>query len=268
MLAEDLKSKVKELKAKFEGIEQASDIPALEKRNAELKKAQEDPDLYSDLKRAEQVNRDAKAVGDKLSSLVKMKSELSALDDLVDMAAEEGDDALAEVAAEIAKLEKENLIKEKRISEMEKDRLKSDLVEKNKRLANITMSNVKRNNMLSALRREIKTLESVESLPQLKSKAARIIRQIDANMNDESDWKVSEDYFNIIYDGLLDRLKEKYPALSKTDMKICVYIKLNLSTKEIADLMNISPRSVEMARYRLRKKLGLGPNGDIASVLR
>ena len=170
--------------------------------------------------------------------------------------------------SEIAKLEKENLIKEKRISEMEKDRLKSDLVEKNKRLANITMSNVKRNNMLSALRREIKTLESVESLPQLKSKAARIIRQIDANMNDESDWKVSEDYFNIIYDGLLDRLKEKYPALSKTDMKICVYIKLNLSTKEIADLMNISPRSVEMARYRLRKKLGLGPNGDIASVLR
>lgn len=105
MLADELKIKIKELRAKFDGIEQASDIPALEARNAELKKAQEDPDLYSDLKRAEQINRDAKAVGDKLSALVKMKSELSALDDLVDMAAEEGDDALAEVAAEIAKLE-------------------------------------------------------------------------------------------------------------------------------------------------------------------
>ena len=105
MLADELKSKIKELKAKFDGIEQASDIPALEKRDAELKKAQEDPDLYSDLKRAEQINRDAKAVSDKLSSLVKMKSELSALDDLVDMAAEEGEDALGEVAAEITKLE-------------------------------------------------------------------------------------------------------------------------------------------------------------------
>ena len=105
MLAEDLKNKIKELRAKFDGIEKASDIPALEARDAELRKAQEDPDLYSDLKRAEQINRDAKAVGDKLAALKKMKAELADLDDLVDMAAEEGDDALADVSNEISKLE-------------------------------------------------------------------------------------------------------------------------------------------------------------------
>ncbi len=105
MLAEDLKNKIKELRAKFDGIEKASDIPALEARNEQLKAAQSDPDLYSDLKRAEQVNREAKTVGDKLGALKKMKSDLDDLEGLVDLAAEEGDDALAEVSAEIAKIE-------------------------------------------------------------------------------------------------------------------------------------------------------------------
>ena len=105
MLVDDLKNKVKELKGKFESIEKASDIPALEKRDEELRKQQEDPDLYADMKHAEQVNRDAKAVGDKLAALKKMKSDLSDLDDLIDMAAEEGDDALAEVGEEINALE-------------------------------------------------------------------------------------------------------------------------------------------------------------------
>ena len=70
-----------------------------------MRKQQEDPDLYADMKHAEQVNRDAKAVGDKLAALKKMKSDLSDLDDLIDMAAEEGDDALAEVGEEINALE-------------------------------------------------------------------------------------------------------------------------------------------------------------------
>ena len=94
------------------------------------------------------------------------------------------------------------------------------------------------------------------------------VRQINAQLKDDSDWQLSENYFNTIYDGLLDRLRANYPSLSQTDLRLCVYIKLNLSTKETAELMNISPRSVEMARYRLRKKLGLGSNDNIGSVLR
>ena len=104
------------------------------------------------------------------------------------------------------------------------------------------------------------------------SEVARVSRetvsQIDRYLLDESDWEKSEEYFNIIYDGLLDKLKSSYPGISKTDMKICVYTKLNLSTKEIADIMNISARSVEMARYRLRKRLELPPGEDIAAFVK
>lgn len=138
--------------------------------------------------------------------------------------------------------------------EEERIRLKTDLKAKNKELANITFNNAKRNRQLN----EIKAM-----LTDRKTVAL-----IDGYLSDESDWEKSEEYFNVIYDGLLEKLKSTYPGISKTDMKICVYTKLNLSTKEIADIMNISIRSVEMARYRLRKRLGLPPGQDIAQMLK
>lgn len=106
MLADDLKIKIKEYKAKLEGIETAADLPELQKKCDELRAAQEDPDLYLDLKRAEHINREAKNAGDKLHSIVKMRSDLNDMDDLIDMAAAENDEAsLSEVADELAKLE-------------------------------------------------------------------------------------------------------------------------------------------------------------------
>ena len=89
MLADDLKVKIKELKTKFDGIEAASDIPALTAKYEQLRKEQEDPELYSDLKRAERINREAKNAGDKLEAVTKMKTDLTDLEGLLDMAAEE-----------------------------------------------------------------------------------------------------------------------------------------------------------------------------------
>lgn len=138
--------------------------------------------------------------------------------------------------------------------EQERIRLKEDLKAKSKELANISFNNAKRNRELN----EIKSM-----LTDRKTVAL-----IDGYLSDESDWEKSEEYFNVIYDGLLEKLKSMYPGISKTDMKICVYTKLNLSTKEIADIMNISVRSVEMARYRLRKRLNLPPGQDISQMLK
>lgn len=138
--------------------------------------------------------------------------------------------------------------------ENERMRLKADLKARSKELANINFNNAKRNRQLN----EIRSMLSDR----------RAVALIDRFLADESDWEKSEEYFNIIYDGLLEKLKSTYPGISKTDMRICVYTKLNLSTKEIADIMNISVRSVEMARYRLRKRLGLPPGKDIADILK
>ena len=140
------------------------------------------------------------------------------------------------------------------IKKMEEERLRNDLKQKGKELANITFNNAKRNSQLKEIREKLTS--------------ASAVAMIDSYLEDESDWEKSEEYFNIVYDGLLDRLRTLYPDISKTDLKICVYAKLNLSTKEIADVMNVSPRSVEMARYRLRKRLGLPDGQDIGEFVR
>lgn len=169
---------------------------------------------------------------------------------------------------EVKRLEYQNLLQEKKISEIEREQLRSELKYKGQELANITINTSRRNSLINGLISKLQTLNSFDDTEDIKNSASELIRELEVQLKDESDWQKSEGYFNTIYDGLLDRLKSTYPSLSKTDMKLCVYIKLNMTTKEMANLMNISPRSVEMARYRLRKKLGLHSDDDIRSVLR
>ncbi|MDO4319661.1 MAG: triple tyrosine motif-containing protein [Bacteroidales bacterium] len=76
---------------------------------------------------------------------------------------------------------------------------------------------------------------------------------------EESCWDRMEENFNIIFDDLLSKIMTRYPTVTRNDIRLCSYLRLNMSTKEIATLMNVSERSVESNRYRLRKKLGMSP---------
>ena len=85
-----------------------------------------------------------------------------------------------------------------------------------------------------------------------------LIKRIDDNLTDEDSWKLLEEAFNNVDQEFLSKLKTEFTELSPSELKLCVYLRLNLSTKEIATLLNITPKSVEIKRYRLRKKLNLG----------
>ena len=76
-------------------------------------------------------------------------------------------------------------------------------------------------------------------------------------MNDDDNWDKFEENFNLVYDNFMAKLLARFPDLNKNERKLCAYLRLGLSSKEIASLLNISLRSVETFRYRLRKKLGL-----------
>lgn len=80
-------------------------------------------------------------------------------------------------------------------------------------------------------------------------------------------WNTFEIYFNSIFDGFLDRLKDRYPKLTANDMKICAFIRTGMSTKDIAAMLHINIASAESARYRLRKNMGLAPDESLKQVI-
>ena len=86
-------------------------------------------------------------------------------------------------------------------------------------------------------------------------------------MNNTNDWKMFEEAFNNADKDFLKKIKEKHKALTPNDLRLCAYLRLNLSSKEIAPLLNISARSVEVKRYRLRKKMNLPHESSLTNYI-
>ena len=84
-----------------------------------------------------------------------------------------------------------------------------------------------------------------------------LVHDIEKNNNN---WEIFAKHFDEVSNDFLKKMKLKFPTLTNNDLKICAYLQLNLSSKEISQLMNISVRGVEINRYRLRKKLNITGN--------
>jgi DNA-binding CsgD family transcriptional regulator len=112
------------------------------------------------------------------------------------------------------------------------------------------MSLIKKNEFLGNLKDELKSKGQGQDLNS-------IVKIIDQNLNNTDDWKFFQEAFNNADKDFLKKVKTIHPSLTPNDLKLCAYLRLNLSSKEIAPLLNISPRSVEVKRYRLRKKMEL-----------
>ena len=147
-------------------------------------------------------------------------------------------------------LELKEMESDQKLMLIKNEKLKQDIESKNRELAISTMSLIKKNEFLNLIKSE---LNNISSLKELKS----ITKLLDKNLNSTDDWKLFEEAFNNADKDFMKNLKSKHPNLTPNDLKLCAYLRLNLSSKEIAPLLNISPRSVEVKRYRLRKKMGL-----------
>ncbi|ARN71345.1 hypothetical protein BST91_06685 [Nonlabens tegetincola] len=147
-------------------------------------------------------------------------------------------------------LELKNLENEKRIVELRNSKLRGDIELRNKELAVATMAMIKKNETLNELKSQLSKLPEATETKSLRN-------LVDKNLNSKQDWITFEEAFNNADKDFFKKIKERHPNLTSGDLRLCVYLRLNLSSKEIAPLLNISPRSVEIKRYRLRKKLGL-----------
>ncbi|WP_156877230.1 helix-turn-helix and ligand-binding sensor domain-containing protein [Salinimicrobium terrae] len=146
-------------------------------------------------------------------------------------------------------LRMKNLEAEQQIIKLQKEHLEKDMAEKNGQLAASTMAIIKKNEFLSHLKQELKGAEN----PKVKS----AIKTIDSELREEDNWKMFKEAFKNADKEFFDKIKNKHPELTSNDLRLCAYLRLNLTSKEIAPLINISVKSVEIKRYRLRKKLNL-----------
>lgn len=145
--------------------------------------------------------------------------------------------------------------------------LHSELSFKNKELATLTMQLVERGRLLTKIREELVLLKKTN--PALsESKEFRVLLRMLADAEaDSNDWEQFSIHFDETHRNFLSLLKSQHPALSTTDLKLCAYLRLNLSSKEIAQSMNITVKGVEVSRYRLRKKLNLSKEVNLFDFL-
>jgi len=142
-----------------------------------------------------------------------------------------------------------------------------EMDQKNKELALITMHLLQRSNLLSNIREELLAVIKKLNIPGLPYELRHVFKMLGNPEKNDDDWQRFALYFDQVHHNFLSILKKKFPLLSATDLKLCAYIRLNLSSKEIAQILNISLKGVEVSRYRIRKKLSLPTEANLYEFL-
>lgn len=147
--------------------------------------------------------------------------------------------------------------RQQQISKLEKEKLELQIQSKNQELASSTMHIVQKGEILRKLKEDIKKIAKSANDKDLAKQLEKVIQKVSADERLDEDWSQFAKHFDQVHSQFLQRLRSDYPQLTPKDRRLCAYLRMNLSSKEMAALMNISVRSVEVARYRLRKKLAL-----------
>lgn len=147
-------------------------------------------------------------------------------------------------------------LNEKRIALLMAKELKEELNSKNESLSELLAQSSKNKKILNELKDQVANVKLVE--PSQKNRAIKRMDQIlNVEFDDKKDWMTFEVAFKKMHENFFSDIKKKHTNLTNEDLKLCAYIRINLSTKELAPIFSITPKSVDLKRYRLRKKMGL-----------
>ncbi len=166
--------------------------------------------------------------------------------------------------------EEENARKERQIMELEKDKLEHELQHKSQEMANLMINFVRKNEILTEIKSDLFKVISIlkgDGSKEPKQMLLLTNNKIESNIQSDDVLKRIEEQFDLIHNNFMKHLQEKHPDLSVNERMMCAYLKMNLSSKEIAPLLNISIRGVETIRYRLRKKFGLDREDSLIDYL-
>ncbi len=161
----------------------------------------------------------------------------------------------------------ESLVAETQIVKLRNEKLRAEMIHRDKELANQTMAIIHKNKFLIKVNDDLNAIQDYiineTATGKIYNLKNRIKREIDIKQQNQ----IFETYFDEVHEEFFEKLKEKYPLLSPNDLRICAFIKMNLTTQEIAAILNISYRGAEISRYRLRKKLDLDRSTNLSTFL-
>lgn len=164
-------------------------------------------------------------------------------------------------------LQIESLLAEQEVIKLRNEKLQAEKIQKDKELANTTMQIIQKSKSLNLLKNDLRKLSGELGKHPAVAQVQVIVRKINRSIESEKQWEVFEHHFENVHEEFLKRLKDNFPELSPRELKLCAYLRLNISSKEIATLMNISVRGVEISRYRLRKKLKLEHDTNLTDFI-
>jgi len=170
-------------------------------------------------------------------------------------------------------LEKESRIRqeqyelEKEIERLQNEKLKIKILSKDKELVNNSLQVVKKNKVLNGIIHKMKEIDTETLDEAAKFQLTKLNKSITKEVNADKSWNDLEKHIRNVHFDFLKRLKEKHADITPRELDLSTYLLMNMSTKEIAEIMNISNGGVELARYRLRKKLNLAKKENLTGYL-
>lgn len=161
---------------------------------------------------------------------------------------------------EIIKLRNEKL-------EAENQKNLAELDSKTKELASVAMQITYKNELLSRIKQKLIRVSSKMLHEESKKQVNDLIKTLEKDIITQDEWERFEVHFDQVHEDFIKKLRHNYKELTPKDLRLCAYLRMNLSSKEIAPLLNISVRGVEISRYRLRKKMGLDRDANLTDFM-
>lgn len=161
---------------------------------------------------------------------------------------------------EIIRLSNENLT-------IENDRNRVQLENKSKELASIVMKISSINEVINKTKMELDRIQHKMVHEESIKQVGRLIHFLESELKQAESWKEFEIHFDMVHENFLRTLRKEYPHLTSKDLKMAAYLRMNMTTKEIAQFFNLTTRGVETNRFRLRKKLNLSKDENLIQFL-
>ncbi len=156
----------------------------------------------------------------------------------------------------------EMLTQQEKIHELENEKMQRDLDQKERELTTTSLQIYEKNSFIHQIQKKLEKIS--ENHGEVGQDFKEINKNLNENLNLDADWDKFKIHFEQVHPLFFQKLTQKYNSLSNNDLKILSYLKINLNTKEIAKLLNIDPKSIKMAKYRLKKKLDISNNENNA----